>query len=925
MSDDALETVAGALADGTAVDWSAAESAANGAGERSLLDELKAVSAIVRPQRARAETIAPLPPVPTSIAYDMVVVIATIKTALAVAGGWQMLVHALRPPGAVVPFLAILIVFGASAATLFVGGTRDARAHRLGMFFLLIASTFSDRLLLGLSGEVWLPIVTVLRRLPVDAFLAFALWQFVYAFPAPPFRDIDRRLTQFFLTLSLVLAIGLFAVNATLLFERSAPSFASAFAIAAKFKRAVAGTYYWPLILLTVVPALPYLLWKSRFEARDARRRTMLLATSIVGGLTPMTVAVVISPFFRYFDDPANRQTVGFILYGALMVIVPLTTHAVLVQRAIDIQLIVTKMMQRWLVRRLVRVLASAPLGYLAAHVYANRTRPIGDIIATSQPVVLTALPLVGVLLLVFHSQLMQAIDRWFLAAPPDYPEVLARLQQGLREAQGVRDVVAVLEREIERAIHPRTIAVLLMDETGQSLMSPVGSIPALRADSMLGDLLRLARADICVGLTAPVGRLFSDDDRRWLAAQEAQVIVRLGRTNGELLGAIAIGEKRSEMPLSSHDRALLAMMAGQAALVIENRSLLDVSYCYLAAPAVRPGLIDWNEEPGALCPTCQTMWDARAATCVCGAATVPAALPLVVRGKFRVERLIGAGGMGVVYKAVDLGLNRKVAIKTLPRLRADRARRLQREARVAAAVFHPNLATIFGVETWRGAPLLIEEYLDGGTLADRLQRERLTLAETIALGIVLADALDRVHAAGILHGDIKPTNIGYTRDGTPKLLDFGVARVFNETWPLLEQAERALAGDTAAGPSGNTPMTAFITGDALAGTALYICPEALTGTEPGPGFDVWSLTLVLFEAYGGEHPLAGVSVDAALHRIRNAPMPNIRRYRPDCPAAMAAFFAGSLSRDVSLRPADVAEMRNRLHRLRAELVPASD
>jgi hypothetical protein len=116
----------------------------------------------------------------------------------------------------------------------------------------------------------------------------------------------------------------------------------------------------------------------------------------------------------------------------------------------------------------------------------------------------------------------------------------------------------------------------------------------------------------------------------------------------------------------------------------------------------------------------------------------VPAAVPVVVNGKFKVERLLGSGGMGVVYLAVDVTLDRKVAIKTLPKVTPDRVAWLQREARAMASVRHPNLALIYGAEHWRGTPLLIVEYLEGGTLSEYLRRGVLEVMEAIDLGIVL-------------------------------------------------------------------------------------------------------------------------------------------------------------------------------------------
>jgi serine/threonine protein kinase len=215
--------------------------------------------------------------------------------------------------------------------------------------------------------------------------------------------------------------------------------------------------------------------------------------------------------------------------------------------------------------------------------------------------------------------------------------------------------------------------------------------------------------------------------------------------------------------------------MAGHAAVALENRELRDSA---TEAPAQFESSINWLNEPGMLCKLCGVMIYAHSRRCACGDHTAPAALPMVVNGKFRVERLVGAGGMGVVYLATDLILDRKVAIKTLPTLTAKRAAKMEREARAMASVLHPNLACIYGVERWRGTPLLVGEYLEGGSLADRLARGPIEVAEALDIGIVIADVLDRVHGSGLLHRDVKPSNIGFAGDGQPKLLDFGLAAI---------------------------------------------------------------------------------------------------------------------------------------------------
>jgi serine/threonine protein kinase len=179
---------------------------------------------------------------------------------------------------------------------------------------------------------------------------------------------------------------------------------------------------------------------------------------------------------------------------------------------------------------------------------------------------------------------------------------------------------------------------------------------------------------------------------------------------------------------------------------------------------------------------------------------------------------------MGVVYLATDLVLGRRVALKTLPRVSDSLAERLEREARAMATVLHPNLALIYGAEQWRGSPVLIVEYLEGGTVLDSLRRGPFTLRETLGLGILIADVLDRLHGAGILHRDVKPSNIGYTLSGVPKLLDLGLAAAFAPHY-----AEN--------GPSSRRAIVSSLQGEYAVtsdsrqlGTLRYMAPEALEG-----------------------------------------------------------------------------------------------
>jgi serine/threonine protein kinase len=280
--------------------------------------------------------------------------------------------------------------------------------------------------------------------------------------------------------------------------------------------------------------------------------------------------------------------------------------------------------------------------------------------------------------------------------------------------------------------------------------------------------------------------------------------------------------------------------------------------------------------------------------------------VPHVLRGVYRFDQRIGSGGMGVVYRATDLALKRPVAIKTLPRMNPAHAAQLTREAQAMASINHPNLATIYGIETWRETPFLVEEFMAAGTLLDRLRGGPLPIGDVVRLGCALADVLAYLHRSGIVHCDVKPSNIGFTQGDMPKLLDFGVAY-------LLRDVADALASTTTSGGGKEIELRTCVTDRGAVGTPPYMSPEAARGEPPTPLVDLWSLAVALFEALAGERPYAGRSLEQVMVNVAASQRRDLLQLRPDCPPAITSFFDAALSRDVRQRPQTAGDLKARL------------
>ena len=272
--------------------------------------------------------------------------------------------------------------------------------------------------------------------------------------------------------------------------------------------------------------------------------------------------------------------------------------------------------------------------------------------------------------------------------------------------------------------------------------------------------------------------------------------------------------------------------------------------------------------------------------------------------GPYEVIGFVGAGAMGEVFRARDVRLNRDVALKVLPErfaTDADRRSRFEREARILASLNHPNIAQIYGVEESHARLALVMELVEGPTLAERLAGGPMPLVPALQLARQVVAALEAAHDKGIIHRDLKPANIKIAADGSVKVLDFGLAKVFGPG-----------AESPAPGVQEDAPTIAHANGTtlgAVVGTAAYMSPEQALGAPLDSRADIWAFGVVLFEALTGRRLFTGDTVASVLTSVSQHEI-NWQSLPSGTPAAIRRLLRRCLERDATARLHHIADAR---------------
>ena len=837
--DDLVSEAADAVAWNEEVDWDRCARRAAPA-RRRMLDNLRALAPVFATGDAAgvdsAASVRAAEPAAGGFVHRAVAVlfvIAALELAAAVVLlPWRWDEYH-RVHGDVAVYVSILLAgHGASAVLLLFAGRRERRTWLLGGYFLFRATLAPLHMLpafLGqmpppdlLQGAVWRipwPTMAVLHLCGFPLALAIPpafLWAFARECPRVHRRtrldDLARRMVPVSVAVGGAMCAGLAAAYVAGLVEDSA----SAALYGPLLEAAMAVSNVLSLAAVVVVA-----LRAHTAPAAEVRRVVLFSLGLLVwmGMATAYDLVEVFSPGFwlSNYDSgsvlrlmqPMRFPGMVLLWYSVLAVRVPHPREAV---RAVCRRLLMGRG-RLWLTAAGLW----AALGWLAA---GYREQTLGAVLADPLAQLVFAAAAITLLLLAGREEILTRLDAWIHPQAADQRRLLASATAMLGQAGQLATVGQTVARTVRRGCgSPATLLPAAGAETvGRGFRAPDAGMPPLPAGSAIVHMLETAGGSLRVHPSdaTSVFALLPSEEAAWVVEAAADAIVPVPGPGTELVGLLVVGRRFDDRTVRPVDVPFLEALAAAAGLALARLRLLE-------APAERPP----ESPPAQECPACGCVTGSDEPPCCgCGSAYVEISAPKLLAGKYRLARRLGTGGMGAVYLARDLRLERDVAVKTLAGVSVAGLMRLKPEAWAMATVTHAAVAQIYGIESWRGRPLLVVEHLAGGTLADRLRQGPAPAAEAVAMAAVLGDALAALHRAGYLHGDVKPSNIGFTSDGSPKLLDFGLARETADT-------------------------------DVRGGTLRYMSPEVLAGRPAEEADDVWSLCVVLHEMVSGRHPFA--------------------------------------------------------------------
>ena len=582
----------------------------------------------------------------------------------------------------------------------------------------------------------------------------------------------------------------------------------------------------------------------------DQRRRFQWVAFGGVVGLAPAAlwgVLNLLSPgrsgVPEWLMAPETWEMFGLGV-NACSAAVPLSVaYAVVRHRVFDVRVAIRRGIQYLLAKRALQVLLAFPSAALLFTLLTHRRETIQEL-ATGTKGYLFWLLALG-LSLRFRSPLARWLDQRFFREQYDREQVALNLVDDLTRFDSVEEMTGFVFQQLERSFHPKSM--YLWWREAREMRLAYSSDPGLVGASCPITTPLLERLGAVARAPLPEATGVTRAESRWLAKRGIRLIVPLVGME-RLDGVLMLGEKQSEEPYGAVDERLLHSVARQTAVIrdslrLKGQVIDEQRVRHEVLAKLDQSLVDLLRE----CPVCGACFDSSAQTCDRdgSALTLTLPVPRTIDGKYRLEQLIGRGGMGAVYEAHDLGLGRQVAIKIMLGGgfgHETALRRFRREAQAVARLNHPNIISLYDFgELEGGGAYLVMERLRGVTLRTEMKRVGVFAPEETAGWFEqILDGLAAAHERGIIHRDLKPENILASRQPSGplvvKILDFGLAK----SLPL------------AAGAPASQSLTES---GVVLGTLAYMAPEQFAGTGVDQRADLYAAGVVLVEMLTGHRP----------------------------------------------------------------------
>jgi len=634
--------------------------------------------------------------------------------------------------------------------------------------------------------------------------------------------------------------------------------------------------------LLIAVVVVPLNYW--RLELVTDRRRFRVVSYGALVGMVFYLPRVIESAAFetssvltQFLESPTANlvSNLGVLIF-------PLSfAHAILRQRLFDVRVIIRRGLQYAMARRFLLAIPMMAAALLAVDLIFHGNQPLFGVLKARGAVYVAVFAVAG-LAYAQRQTWLSELDRRFFRDQYDAQTLFKQVMDDIRHAANIEEVSSSVVTRVVEAFHAEFCA-LLVRKPEEPLYRVVAAAPsgsltaALPATNKLIPLVRMLDRSVPIMLAESgwLGQQLPQVDKDFLHDTRIDLLVPVALAEGSTEALIVVGAKRSEEPYSTEDTGLLENVASAVALLLirgtsamHGRSLEE-------------------------CPSCGTCYDTGTTKCEKDESLLTlVATPRMLGQRYRLEKRIGQGGMGKVYRATDVSLNRTVAVKMIrDELFANQTamEKFRQESRVTASLAHPNVVTVhdFGVDANQRV-FLVMELLEGITLREEFrQKTRLTPERTLELFEGICAGIGAAHLRGLVHRDLKPENIFLSRPNVlelVKITDFGIAKALAE-----------FANDTNATATG-----------VLVGTMRYMSPEQLQGKSISARWDVWALAVIAYEALCGAAPFAGMDYATLRSVILGATFPKVATLVPEAPDRWHQFFERAFAPLEEHRPQSV-------------------